>query len=238
MPFLVPLHVPHDVINMKVTPPSTGHTFSYTVSKFEVNQTSCPKLSTILYTTHSCSCSPECQPLHLLPLICHPWPTKCQYMYHSLLTTGLQVTRCESFAYSSASLIPGPKFASSRLRKNLIIYSASWPKRVMLPWTDGYQQMKHPKKFLDYIKSTLNNKISPQVHVYELEDIIKRSDKSINELVDQICQLTCRAQIGNGSDAVIESEVQHRLIWAIPDTDIKLHKQLLKVSCDKKVLHL
>ena len=95
-----------------------------------------------------------------------------------------------------------------------------------------------PKKFLDYIKSTLDDEISPQVHVYELEDITKRSDKSIDELVDQICQLSCRSQIGNGSDAAIEFEVQHRLIRAIPDANIKLHKQLLKVSCDKRVSHL
>ena len=75
-------------------------------------------------------------------------------------------------------------------------------------------------------------------HVYKLEDITKRSDKSIDELVDQICQLAHRAQIGNGCDAVIKFEVQHRLIWVIPDANIKLCKQLLKVSCDKKVSHL
>ena len=56
--------------------------------------------------------------------------------------------------------------------------------------------------------------------------------------MDRICQLTHRAQIGDGSDAAIEFEVKCRLIQAIPDTDIKLHKQLLKVSHDKKVLHL
>ena len=92
-----------------------------------------------------------------------------------------------------------------------------------------------PVKFLDYIQSTLDDEISPQVHVYELEDITKRSDESIDELVDQIHQLSCRAQISNGSDAAIEFEAQCRLIWAIPDTNIKLHKQLLKVSHDKRV---
>ena len=65
-----------------------------------------------------------------------------------------------------------------------------------------------PMKFLDYIESMLDGEISPQVCVYELEDITKRSDKSIDELVDWICQLTHRAQIGNCSDAVIEFEVQ------------------------------
>ena len=84
----------------------------------------------------------------------------------------------------------------------------------------------------------LDDEISPQVCVYKLEDITKTSDESIDELVDRICQFTCRAQISNDSDAAIEFEVQCRLIRAIPDTDIKLCKQLLKVSCDKKVLHL
>ena len=68
--------------------------------------------------------------------------------------------------------------------------------------------------------------------------ITKSSDESINELVDQICQLTCRAQISNGSDAVIEFKVQCRLIWVIPDAVIKLCKQFLKVSCDKRASHL
>ena len=44
----------------------------------------------------------------------------------------------------------------------------------------------------------------PTSHVYELEDITKRSDESINELVDQICQLAHRAQIADGSDAAID----------------------------------
>ena len=44
--------------------------------------------------------------------------------------------------------------------------------------------------------------------------------------------------MGNGSDAAIEFEVQCRLIWEIPDADITLCKQLLKVSHDKRVLHL
>ena len=72
-------------------------------------------------------------------------------------------------------------------------------------WVPADEAHKNdPVKFLDYIESTLDDEISPQVHVYELEDITKRSDESINELVDWICQLACRAQIGDGSDAAIE----------------------------------
>ena len=94
-----------------------------------------------------------------------------------------------------------------------------------------------PMMFLDYIESTLDDEIF-RVCVYELEDIQKRSNKSIDELVDWICKLAHRAQISDGSHAAIEFEVQHRLIQVIPDADIKLCKQLLKVSHDKRVLHL
>ena len=44
--------------------------------------------------------------------------------------------------------------------------------------------------------------------------------------------------IGGGSDAALEFEVQHRLIHAIPDGDIELWKEILKVSQDKGVSHL
>ena len=69
-----------------------------------------------------------------------------------------------------------------------------------------------PERFLNYIESTLDDEISALFCIYELENVKKRSDESINELVDQICQLTCHAQIGDGSDATIEFKVQHRLI--------------------------
>ena len=45
-------------------------------------------------------------------------------------------------------------------------------------------------------------------------------------------------QIGDGSNATIEFKVQCRLIRAIPDADIKLQKELLKVNHDKKVSDL
>ena len=109
----------------------------------------------------------------------------------------------------------------------------------MYRWVPADEAHKNdPVRFLDYIESALDDEIFPQVHVYELEDITKRSDKSINELVDSIFQLAHRAQISNGSDAAIEFKVQHRLIWAIPDANIELHKQLLKVSHHKRVSHL
>ena len=92
-------------------------------------------------------------------------------------------------------------------------------------WVPADEAHKNdPVKFLDYIESILDDEISPQVCVYELEDITNRSDESIDELVDQICQLAKRAQISNGSDAAIEFKVQCRLIWAIPDADIELCK--------------
>ena len=56
-------------------------------------------------------------------------------------------------------------------------------------WVQADEAHKNdPTKFLDYTESMLDDKISPQVHVYKLEDITKRSDKSINELVYWICQ--------------------------------------------------
>ena len=202
-------HAPHVVV--------VGHTLSYTVSKFGVNPTNgsgvIDDFLHPLYLSLFRHTLPKCQhlPLCLLHLICHPWPTKLQFLFHFLHTTGLLVTRCESCAYSSASLRLGSEFARSRLRKNLIIYSASWAKRAMPPWTDEAHK-NDSLKFLHYIESMLDDEISSQVHVYKLEDITKRSDESINKLVDWICQLTCRAQISDGSYAVIKFEVQCRLI--------------------------
>ena len=45
----------------------------------------------------------------------------------------------------------------------------------------------HTNMLLDYIESMLDDEISPRVCVYEPEDITKRSDESIDELVDWIC---------------------------------------------------
>ena len=61
-------------------------------------------------------------------------------------------------------------------------------------WVPADETHKNnPVKFSDYIESTLDDEISPWVHVYELEDITKMSEESIDELVDWICQLAQRA---------------------------------------------
>ena len=114
---------------------------------------------------------------------------------------------------------------------------------------EGYSAMDHwiptdppdkndAGKFLDYIESTQYDEISPSVRVYELEDVKKRTNETTDALIDCICQLACCALIGDGSDAAVEFEVQSRLILAIPDGDIELWKELLKVSQDKSVSHL
>ena len=51
-------------------------------------------------------------------------------------------------------------------------------------------------------------------------------------------QLANHALIGDGSDAAVEFEAQHRLSHAIPDSDIELQKELLKVSHDKGLSHI
>ena len=66
----------------------------------------------------------------------------------------------------------------------------------------------------------------------------KRTDETLDALIDHICQLTHHALIGDGSDAAVEFEVQCKLICAIPHGDIELWKELLKVSWDKSVSHL
>ena len=84
----------------------------------------------------------------------------------------------------------------------------------------------------------LDDEISPHVRVYKLEHIKKRRYETIVALIDHICQLAHCALIGDVSDAAVEFDVQHRLICGIPDDDIELQKELLKVSCNKGVSHL
>ena len=85
-------------------------------------------------------------------------------------------------------------------------------------------------KFLNYLESTLDDDISPHVRVYELKDVKKRTDETVDALTDCICQLAHCALIGYGSDAGVDFDIQCRLIHAIPDGDIELQKELLKVS--------
>ena len=63
-----------------------------------------------------------------------------------------------------------------------------------------------------------------------MEDVKKRTDETIDTLIDHICQIACCALIGDGSDTAVEFEVQCRLICAIPYGDIELQKELLMVS--------
>ena len=53
-------------------------------------------------------------------------------------------------------------------------------------------------KLLDYLESTLNDEISSCVRVYELEDVKKRTDETIDAPIDFICQLACCALTGDG----------------------------------------
>ena len=65
----------------------------------------------------------------------------------------------------------------------------------------------------------------------------KKKDETVDTLFGHICQLTHCALIGDGSDAAVEFKVQHRLIPVIPDGDIELQKEHLKVGQDKGVSH-
>ena len=85
-------------------------------------------------------------------------------------------------------------------------------------------------KFLYYLEIILDDEISPHVRVYELEEFKKRTDETIDALIDHIHQLAHFTLIGDGSDAAVEFEAQCRLIHAIPDGEIELWKELLKVS--------
>ena len=76
------------------------------------------------------------------------------------------------------------------------------------------------------------------MRVYKLEDVKKRTDETIDAPIDCIHQFSCCALIGDGSDVSVESEVQCMLIYAIPDGDIELWKELLKISQDKSISHL
>ena len=65
-----------------------------------------------------------------------------------------------------------------------------------------------------------------------------RTDETNDALIDHIHRLAYHAVIGDVSEIAVEFEVQCRLICAIPDGDIELQKELLKVSCNEGVSHL
>ena len=77
-------------------------------------------------------------------------------------------------------------------------------------------------KFLNYLQSTLDDEISPHVRVCELEDVKKRTDETIDALIDHILQCAFCALIGVLIYLAVEFEAQCMLICAILDGDIKL----------------
>ena len=87
-----------------------------------------------------------------------------------------------------------------------------------------------------YLESTLDDEISPYVRVYELEDFKKRS-VTIDALIDCVCQLAHHALIGDGSDEVVEFEVQCRLIHAILDGTLSCRRNFSR-SVVTRVSHI
>ena len=69
--------------------------------------------------------------------------------------------------------------------------------------------------------------MGPCVHVYDLEAVRKKHDKTAHELVARIHQLASQAHIRDGSTAAIEFEVQQCFIQAITDEEIELRCRLL-----------
>ena len=170
-----------------------------------------PEILILLYTPCSCS-DTHCQNVYLFQFVCFT-----RYATHGLpgtnsCTTAYIQVGCQ---WPDVRVLP-IQVPAWDLDQNL--QDQGWGKAWLSTLHPGQRGLCHHgqmgasrwitqewcHKFLDYIENTLDDEISPRVCVYELEDITKRSDKSISELVDQICQLACRAQIGNGSDAAIE----------------------------------
>ena len=80
----------------------------------------------------------------------------------------------------------------------------------MLPWIAGCPLILQTKMMLG--RSSTAWKV-PWMMRYlpvlesELEGVKKRTDETVNALIDYICQLACHALIGDGSDAAVEFEV-------------------------------
>jgi len=80
-------------------------------------------------------------------------------------------------------------------------------------WTpQDADDKKSVDKFLQYLTGTLDNEISQCICVYDLEDIKKKDEESVDKLMDQIQQMARLAQIRDNSDEAIKFEVQCQLI--------------------------
>ena len=191
-----------------------GHTLRYTVSKFGVNWTNSSWDTAIFVPPTPVAVQTHYQNIYLFWPVCF---TRCAT--HGLPGTSSCTTPYVQLGcqWPDARVLP-IQVPAWDLDQNL--QDQGWGKTWLPALHPGQRGLCHhgqmvpademhkndPAKFLDYIESMLDDEISPWVHVYKLEDITKRSDESIDELVNQICQLAQRAQIGNGSDAAIDSK--------------------------------
>ena len=215
--------------------------------KFEVNQTNSSRVTAIL------SLHPSSSKLYLLPVSTHDvyTTTICLWFWNCCPGSNkcvpanlwLECTRSDvGILTAQASMHILEEDLLDHVRWGGLPSLHPWQGRVcwhgLLEAHWSCRQKNVAVEFLNYLESTLDDEISPHVRVYEVEDVKKRTDETIDALIDCICQLAHCAQIGDGSDAAVEHEVQCRLICAIPDGNIELWKALLKVSQDKGVSHL
>ena len=83
----------------------------------------------------------------------------------------------------------------------------------MLLWIAGFPLILQVEMMLG---SSLNTwkapwmmRYLPVLGVYELEDVKKRTDETIDLLIDCICELACHTLIGDGSDSAVDFEAQY-----------------------------
>ena len=245
----MPLASCHDVTMILMLMPvhlSIADTFRKGMCNFEVNPGNgsrviaifipVPQFHTTVTNSYECSQCLHHQNLALvlellfrLQWMCPCWPV-----------IGMYQIRCENFDCSSIN----PTF----WKKICQTISVEVDYLLSILGKEGYAAMdcwmstdpadkNYAGKFLDYLKNTLDDEISPCVRVYELEDVKKRTDETIDALIDCIQQFAHHVLMGDGSDTAAEFEVQCRLIHAIPGGEIELWKEHLKVSWDKGVSH-